>query len=196
MWDLCSPTRDQTSAPCVGMESFNQQTTREVPNYGILCITHMQSFCDRIRWKCFQIPQQEWICTSVQYDCPRGPLSDHHGHLFMLVCPTPRLSAWWISHTSVRQPSLVFVGTCKMQSNYPFLIVVLNVIKELTYNSDIQKMCWAYNTMITSSSSILLSLMYVLPYCPRSNSSKRLHSATDTDNTRIRESTLVVAKLP
>ena len=38
--------------------------------------------------------------------------------------------------------------------------------------------------------------MYVLPYCPRSNSSKRLHSATDTYNIKIRDSTLVVAKLP
>lgn len=91
---------------------------------------------------------------------------------------------------------LCLLEPVKCKSNYPFLIVLLNVIKELTYNSDIQKMCWAYNTMITSSSSILLSLMCVLPYCPRSNSSKRLHSATDTDNTRIRESTLVVAKLP
>lgn len=59
MWDLCSPARDQTSAPCIGMESFNQQTTREVPNYCILYITHMQkASMTGIRWKYFQIPQQ------------------------------------------------------------------------------------------------------------------------------------------
>ena len=88
MWDLCSPTRDQTSAPCIGMESFNQETTREVRHYCILYITHMQSFYDWLRWKYFQILQQEWICTSVQYDRPQGLLSDHHCHLFMLVYPT------------------------------------------------------------------------------------------------------------
>ena len=88
MWDLCSPARDQTSAPCIGMESFNQQTTREVPNYCILYITHMQkSFYDRIRWKYFQIPQQEWICL------PTRPVLTTIATFFMLVCPTLLLFA-------------------------------------------------------------------------------------------------------
>ena len=88
MWDLCSLARDQTSAPCIGMESFNQQTTREVPNYCILYITHMQkSFYDRIRWKYFQIPQQEWICLTTR------PVLTTIATFFMLVCPTLLLFA-------------------------------------------------------------------------------------------------------
>ena len=33
MWDLNSPTRDQTSSPCVGGWSHNHWTTRKVPIY-------------------------------------------------------------------------------------------------------------------------------------------------------------------
>ena len=32
MWDLCSPTRDQTYIPCIGRQSHNHWTVREVPN--------------------------------------------------------------------------------------------------------------------------------------------------------------------
>ena len=32
MWDLSSPTRDQTHAPCIGSVSLNHWTTREVPS--------------------------------------------------------------------------------------------------------------------------------------------------------------------
>ena len=31
MWDLISPTRDQTCIPCIGTQSLNHSTTREVP---------------------------------------------------------------------------------------------------------------------------------------------------------------------
>ena len=31
MWDLSSPTRDQTYIPCIGRQSHNQGTVREVP---------------------------------------------------------------------------------------------------------------------------------------------------------------------
>ena len=31
MWDLSSPTRDQTYIPCIGRQSHNQWTVREVP---------------------------------------------------------------------------------------------------------------------------------------------------------------------
>ena len=31
MWDLNSPTRDQTHTPCIGRQSLNHWTTREVP---------------------------------------------------------------------------------------------------------------------------------------------------------------------
>ena len=31
MWDLSSPTRDRTHTPCIGRQSFNHWTTREVP---------------------------------------------------------------------------------------------------------------------------------------------------------------------
>ena len=36
MWDLSSPTRDQTHAPCIEVWSLNHWTTREVPLYNIL----------------------------------------------------------------------------------------------------------------------------------------------------------------
>ena len=32
MWDLSSPTRDQTHSPCTGRQSFNHLTTGEAPN--------------------------------------------------------------------------------------------------------------------------------------------------------------------
>ena len=32
IWDLSSQTRDQTCTPCVGRQSFNHWTTREVPH--------------------------------------------------------------------------------------------------------------------------------------------------------------------
>ena len=32
MWDLSSPTRDRTRTPCIGRQSLNHWTTREVPN--------------------------------------------------------------------------------------------------------------------------------------------------------------------
>ena len=32
MWDLSSPTRDQTHTSCIGRQSLNHRTTREVPN--------------------------------------------------------------------------------------------------------------------------------------------------------------------
>ena len=31
MWDLISPTKDQTCIPCIGTQSLNHSTTREVP---------------------------------------------------------------------------------------------------------------------------------------------------------------------
>ena len=31
MWDLSSPTKDQTHIPCIGRQSLNHWTTREVP---------------------------------------------------------------------------------------------------------------------------------------------------------------------
>ena len=31
MWDLSSPTRDQTCTPCIGRQSLNHWTAREVP---------------------------------------------------------------------------------------------------------------------------------------------------------------------
>ena len=36
MWDLSSPTRDLTSAPCTARRSVNQWTTREVPHCELL----------------------------------------------------------------------------------------------------------------------------------------------------------------
>ena len=33
MWDLSSPTRDQTCVPCIGRQILNHWTAREVPNF-------------------------------------------------------------------------------------------------------------------------------------------------------------------
>ena len=36
MWDLSSPTRDGTQAPCIGRQILNHWTTREVPGNVLL----------------------------------------------------------------------------------------------------------------------------------------------------------------
>ena len=36
MWSLSSPTRDRTRTPCIGRQSLNHWTTREVPHMGVL----------------------------------------------------------------------------------------------------------------------------------------------------------------
>ena len=33
MWDLSSPTRDQTCIPCIGRQRLNHWTARKVPSY-------------------------------------------------------------------------------------------------------------------------------------------------------------------
>ena len=33
MWDLSSPTRDRACTPCIGRQSLNHQTAREIPEY-------------------------------------------------------------------------------------------------------------------------------------------------------------------
>ena len=35
-WDLIFPTRDRTGTPCIGRQSLNHWTTREVPKYCLL----------------------------------------------------------------------------------------------------------------------------------------------------------------
>ena len=47
MWDLSSPTRDQTHTPCIGRQSLHHWTTREVPFHHIFnivfqCVTIQQ----------------------------------------------------------------------------------------------------------------------------------------------------------
>ena len=39
MWDLSSPTRDQTPIPCVGRTILNHGTTREVPGAFLKSLT-------------------------------------------------------------------------------------------------------------------------------------------------------------
>ena len=36
MWDLSSPTRDQTQVPCIGRRVLNPWTTREAPLFRFL----------------------------------------------------------------------------------------------------------------------------------------------------------------
>ena len=36
MWDISSPTRDQTRTPCIGRRSLNHWTAREIPVHSTL----------------------------------------------------------------------------------------------------------------------------------------------------------------
>ena len=43
MWDLSSPTRDRTHTPCIGRQSLNHWTAREVSISVFLCVL---SWCE------------------------------------------------------------------------------------------------------------------------------------------------------
>ena len=69
LWELSSPTRDQTCIPCVGRQIPNHWTTREVPEIIILYwLTNGQDVEYSIRWVCsFYISDQ---FRSVAQSCP------------------------------------------------------------------------------------------------------------------------------
>ena len=45
MWDLSSPTRDQTGVPCIARQVLNHWTTREVPSQSILARKLFEVLC-------------------------------------------------------------------------------------------------------------------------------------------------------
>ena len=44
MWDLSTPTRDQTLTPCTGSQSLNGWTTREVPQHEVFFLCYYGNF--------------------------------------------------------------------------------------------------------------------------------------------------------
>ena len=54
MWDLTSPTRDQTCVPCVGRQILNPWTTREVPTI--------------VDFSAFSLPQKEALHANLPTD--------------------------------------------------------------------------------------------------------------------------------
>ena len=56
MWDLSSPTKDQTHIPCIGRQSLNHWTSREVPEVKIK-ITSFYSPIKKIQ--CFSLKNQK-----------------------------------------------------------------------------------------------------------------------------------------
>ena len=49
MWDLSSPTRDQTRTPCIGRRSLNHWIAREVPAFAILELITKDPFLQKDR---------------------------------------------------------------------------------------------------------------------------------------------------
>ena len=53
MWDLSFPTRNQTCTPCIGRQSLNQYTTREVPVFTnfkqVPLLPHQQPYAPHVR---------------------------------------------------------------------------------------------------------------------------------------------------
>ena len=61
MWDLSSPTRNQTLTPCIERRSLNHWTAREVPS--------------------FEIRSQATPLLRVKLPVPQRPNNDLHGYM-------------------------------------------------------------------------------------------------------------------
>ena len=69
MWDISSPTRDQTHTPCIGRQSLNHWTAREVPRTSVLTVR--QNLVSASSSKTFQTPptlplqgrKNNFLCT-------------------------------------------------------------------------------------------------------------------------------------
>ena len=54
LWDLNSPTRDRTLTPCIGRQSLNHWTTREIPPLILItCFCFPLSVFPQVRCSCF-----------------------------------------------------------------------------------------------------------------------------------------------
>ena len=64
MWDLSCPTRDRTCTSCIGGQSLNHWTTREVPELDILNGSYMDM--NFISIKMLYKPNQSIGCEVIQ----------------------------------------------------------------------------------------------------------------------------------
>ena len=72
MWNLTSPTGDQTHLPCVGRQSLNYWITREVPHvqYLTVCNVHVKCYCS-VAKSC------PTLCKPMDTSKPVSPLLHH-----------------------------------------------------------------------------------------------------------------------
>ena len=85
MWDLSSPTRDQTPTPCIGRWSPNHWTTREGPLWSFSCLSACSpswSCTESLRWFISKPLLQAWCPCLTRHDvfmwsspCPKADFS-------------------------------------------------------------------------------------------------------------------------
>ena len=75
MWDLGSPSRDQTHVPGIARQILNHWTTREVPSYDLfyLCVSDQRCLYEALEsFKCSKSPKKTYFCTT----CPAFPCTN------------------------------------------------------------------------------------------------------------------------
>ena len=90
-WDLSSPTRDWTHEFCIGKQSLNHWTTREVPGSLFRLIPFKISLCTNISLPAFINLLCWWWCTRLHTPLAMEPVSQSsilmHSHI-------PLCNAW------------------------------------------------------------------------------------------------------
>ena len=78
MWDLSSLTRDRTHTPCIGRQSLNHWTTREVHKIQDYCVLSLFLLCiDSIRIYSVSTMLAPW---KKSYDKPRQHIKKERHH--------------------------------------------------------------------------------------------------------------------
>ena len=67
MWDLNSPTRDQTYTPCTGRQSLNHWTTREVPETSLFLTFTSKSLKTKGRFQAKTLNSSPACCCIVEF---------------------------------------------------------------------------------------------------------------------------------
>ena len=97
-WDLSSPTRDWTLSPCIGRQSLNQQTTREVP-----CVVLRHSTDGHFS----QQAQGTHLFPSLCHgQCLSPSLPLHRSHSFLSHLSSVFINTQGASHFSTSMPKL------------------------------------------------------------------------------------------
>ena len=103
MWDLSSPTRDQTHTPCIGRRSLNNWTTREIPKYSFY-LTPVDSFFCFFGSHC-----NMWVVNSTTYSS-----------LFLVPSSTPFITHCWPPSLMGDDLLTCFLGKTCLKSPYLF----------------------------------------------------------------------------